>query len=280
MLHVATVFAPLIGALITGLGCRLLTGRQAHLIACAFMAVSAACAVASLFTSLYHGPEKVLLFEWIALGSFESEWTLRVDALTGVMFFVVAFVSFLIHVYSLGYMEGAHDPHIPRFMCYISMFTFFMLMLVCSDSLVQLFFGWEGVGLASYLLIGFWFKKKSANDAAIKAFVVNRVGDFGFALGIMAVFYVFGSIQFDDRTNTLIINDLPEFLTRASDLIATLDRPEPQVEIEARIVQTSRDFARNIGVQWGTTARAAAPTNRTPISAVIARSASARWCRS
>jgi NADH-quinone oxidoreductase subunit L len=130
MLHVATVFAPLIGALIAGFGCRLLTGRQAHFITCLFMGISAVCAVASFLTIVYRGPEMILLFEWIAVGSFESEWVLRVDALTGVMFFVVSVVSFLIHVYSLGYMEGAHDPHIPRFMAYISLFTFFMLMLV------------------------------------------------------------------------------------------------------------------------------------------------------
>ncbi|HEX5079477.1 MAG TPA: NADH-quinone oxidoreductase subunit L [Geminicoccaceae bacterium] len=197
MLHVVTVFAPAVGALITGFLVRVLTGRQAHLIACAFMAISAICGTASLLTIVYHGPETVVLFDWIVVGSFESEWTLRVDALTGVMFFVVSFVSFLIHVYSLGYMEGAHDPHIPRFMCYISMFTFFMLMLVSSDSIVQLFFGWEGVGLASYLLIGFWYTRPAANAAAIKAFVVNRVADFAFMLGIAATFMVFDSVQFD-----------------------------------------------------------------------------------
>jgi NADH-quinone oxidoreductase subunit L len=197
MLHVATVFAPAVGALIVGFLVRVLTGRQAHLIACAFMALSAICGLASFLTIVYHGPEKVVLLEWIAVGSFESEWTLRVDALTGVMFFVVSFVSFLIHVYSLGYMEGAHDPHIPRFMCYLSMFTFFMLMLVSADSIVQLFFGWEGVGLASYLLIGFWYTRPSANAAAIKAFVVNRIADFAFMLGIAATFMVFDSVQFD-----------------------------------------------------------------------------------
>ncbi|MEM7024143.1 MAG: NADH-quinone oxidoreductase subunit L [Pseudomonadota bacterium] len=197
MLHVATVFAPLIGAIIAGFGCRILTGRQAHLITCIFMAISAVCGVASFFTIIYHGPEKVLLFEWIALGSFEAEWILRVDALTGVMFLVVCVVSFLIHVYSLGYMEGAHDPHIPRFMAYISLFTFFMLMLVTSDSVVQLFFGWEGVGLTSYLLVGFWYTRPSACAAAIKAFVVNRVSDFAFMLGIAATFIVFDSVQFD-----------------------------------------------------------------------------------
>ena len=197
MLHATTVFAPAVGALIVACLLRVLSGRQAHLITCAFMGLSAICGVASFLTVIYHGAEQVVLFEWIAVGSFESEWTLRVDALTGVMFFVVSVVSFLIHVYSLGYMEGAHDPHIPRFMCYLSMFTFFMLMLVSSDSLVQLFFGWEGVGLASYLLIGFWYTRPSANAAAIKAFIVNRVADFAFMLGIAATFMLFDSIQFD-----------------------------------------------------------------------------------
>jgi len=197
MLHVVTVFAPAVGALIVACLLRALSGRQAHLITCGFMALSAICGVASFLTVIYRGPETVLLFEWIAVGSFESEWTLRVDALTGVMFFVVTVVSFLIHVYSLGYMEGAHDPHIPRFMCYISMFTFFMLMLVSADSLVQLFFGWEGVGLASYLLIGFWYTRPAANAAAIKAFIVNRVADFAFMLGIAATFMLFDSVQFD-----------------------------------------------------------------------------------
>jgi NADH-quinone oxidoreductase subunit L len=197
MLHVATVFAPALGALIVGFFGRWLGDRPSYLVTCGFMALSAICGTASFLTIIYGGAEKVVLLNWISVGSFESEWTLRVDPLTGVMFFVVSFVSFLIHVYSLGYMEGAHDPHIPRFMCYLSMFTFFMLMLVSSDSLVQLFFGWEGVGLASYLLIGFWYTRPSANAAAIKAFVVNRVGDFGFMLGIAAAFLVFDSVQFD-----------------------------------------------------------------------------------
>jgi NADH-quinone oxidoreductase subunit L len=197
MIHVATVFAPAIGALIVGFFGRRLGDRPSYLVTCAFMALSAICGTISFLTIIYGGPEKVVLLDWIAVGSFESEWTIRVDALTGVMFFVVSFVSFLIHVYSLGYMEGAHDKHIPRFMCYLSMFTFFMLMLVSSDSLVQLFFGWEGVGLASYLLIGFWYTRPAANAAAIKAFIVNRVGDFAFMLGIAAAYLVFDSVQLD-----------------------------------------------------------------------------------
>src|SRR5262249_50237530 len=138
----------------------------------------------------------VKLFTWFDSGSLDINWSLRVDTLTAVMLIVVTGVSSMVHVYSVGYM--AEDPSIPRFMAYLSLFTFFMLMLVTADNLVQLFFGWEGVGLASYLLIGFWYDRPSANVAAIKAFIVNRVGDFGFALGIFAVFMLSGSIGFEE----------------------------------------------------------------------------------
>src|ERR1700691_4282934 len=138
---------------------------------------------------------RVPLFSFITFGDLHSEWSLRIDSLTAVMLVVVTTVSSLVHLYSIGYM--ADDPYRPRFFCYLSFFTFAMLMLVTSDNLVQLFFGWEGVGLASYLLIGFWFHKPEANAAAIKAFIVNRVGDFGFSLGIFAVFYLTGAIDFD-----------------------------------------------------------------------------------
>jgi NADH-quinone oxidoreductase subunit L len=139
--------------------------------------------------------QTVQLLRWIHVGSFVVDWALRVDTLTAVMLVVVTNVSALVHLYSIGYMS--HDEHRPRFMAYLSLFTFAMLMLVTADNFIQLFFGWEGVGLASYLLIGFWFKKKSANDASMKAFIVNRVGDFGFALGIFGVFLLFGSVSFD-----------------------------------------------------------------------------------
>src|SRR5690349_3963207 len=131
---------------------------------------------------------------WIASGDLEVAWSIRVDALTAVMLVVVTGVSSLVHLYSIGYME--EDPHRPRFFSCLSLFTFAMLMLVTANNFVQLFFGWEGVGLCSYLLVGFWFDRPAANAAAIKAFVVNRVGDFGFALGIFATFYVFNSVQF------------------------------------------------------------------------------------
>ena len=128
--------------------------------------------------------DHVQVANWLTSGKLHVDWALRVDTLTVVMLVVVTTVSFLVHVYSIGYM--ADDPSRPRFFAYLSMFTFAMLMLVTADNLVQMFFGWEGVGLASYLLIGFWYEKPSANAAAIKAFVVNRIGDFGFALGIFA----------------------------------------------------------------------------------------------
>ncbi|MBZ0164044.1 MAG: NADH-quinone oxidoreductase subunit L, partial [Notoacmeibacter sp.] len=137
----------------------------------------------------------VPIMRFIDSGSLSVDWSLRIDTLTAVMLVVVNTVSALVHVYSIGYMH--HDAHRPRFFAYLSLFTFAMLMLVTSDNLVQMFFGWEGVGLASYLLIGFWYKKPSANAAAMKAFIVNRVGDFGFALGIFGVFVLFGSISFD-----------------------------------------------------------------------------------
>jgi len=137
----------------------------------------------------------VALFPWINSGDLQVAWSLRIDTLTAVMLVVVNTVSSLVHLYSIGYMD--EDPYRPRFFGYLSLFTFAMLMLVTSDNLVQLFFGWEGVGLASYLLIGFWYQKPSANAAAIKAFVVNRVGDFGFALGIFAIFALLGSTDFD-----------------------------------------------------------------------------------
>jgi NADH-quinone oxidoreductase subunit L len=138
---------------------------------------------------------RVQMFSFITFGDLKADWALRVDSLTAVMLVVVTTISSLVHIYSIGYME--EDPYRPRFFSYLSFFTFAMLMLVTADNLVQMFFGWEGVGLASYLLIGFWFHKPEANAAAIKAFIVNRVGDFGFSLGIFAVFYLTGAVDFD-----------------------------------------------------------------------------------
>jgi NADH-quinone oxidoreductase subunit L len=194
------VFAPLVGAIICGLFNRYIGEKLAMFVATALLFVSAACA-ATIFLghwthSIHLPPEPIHLFKWIDVGDMESDWSIRMDAISAVMMIVVTGVSSLVHLYSWGYM--ADDPHKPRFFAYLSLFTFAMLALITAADFMQLFFGWEGVGLASYLLIGFWYKKRTANDAQIKAFVVNRVGDFGFALGIMAVFFVFGTIEFKE----------------------------------------------------------------------------------
>ncbi|BCP53707.1 NADH:ubiquinone oxidoreductase subunit L [Kaistia sp. 32K] len=171
--------------------------RPAELITTGLLLVSAVLSWIAFLT--IGSPEgetvRVKVLPWIASGTLSFDWALRIDTLTAMMLVVVTTVSSLVHVYSIGYMS--HDEHRPRFFAYLSLFTFAMLMLVTSDNLFQMFFGWEGVGLASYLLIGFWFKRPSANAAAIKAFVVNRVGDFGFALGIFSIFVMFGSVDFD-----------------------------------------------------------------------------------
>src|SRR5712691_5264199 len=142
-----------------------------------------------------HHDIRVTLFPWIVSGDLRIDWALRIDTLTAMMLVVVTTISAFVHLYSIGYME--EDPYRPRFFSYLSLFTFAMLMLVTADNLVQLFFGWEGVGLMSYLLIGFWYHKPEANAAAIKAFIVNRVGDFGFSLGIFAAFMMTGAVDFD-----------------------------------------------------------------------------------
>ena len=190
------IFLPLIGALIAGFFGRAIGDRGAQLVTCGLVIAASVISVIAFIDigvmgNAYHAD----LGTWISSGTFEARWALRFDALTVVMLVVVTVVSSCVHVYSIGYMS--HDPAIPRFMSYLSLFTFAMLMLVTSDNLLQLFFGWEGVGVCSYLLIGFWFEKPSANAAAIKAFVVNRVGDFGFALGIVGCYLLFDSIQFD-----------------------------------------------------------------------------------
>ncbi len=170
--------------------------RAAEVITTSFLFVAMALAwIAFVQVGFTHHDERVSLFNWITAGDFKVDWALRIDTLTAVMLVVVTTVSSLVHLYSIGYMH--EDPYRPRFFAYLSFFTFAMLALVTSNNLAQLFFGWEGVGLASYLLIGFWYHKPEANAAAIKAFVVNRVGDFGFALGIFAAFMMTGSIDLD-----------------------------------------------------------------------------------
>ena len=190
------VFLPLLGFLLAGLFPRTLGVKGCEYVTTGFLMISAVLSWIAFFTVGIGGGETqiVEVLRWVNTGSFSANWTLRIDTLTVVMLVVVNTVSALVHMYSIGYMH--HDPHRPRFFAYLSLFTFAMLMLVTSDNLLQMFFGWEGVGLASYLLIGFWYHKPSANAAAIKAFVVNRVGDFGFALGIFGVFLYFGSIEF------------------------------------------------------------------------------------
>ncbi len=170
--------------------------RAAELITATLLVVSAVLSWVTLIdVGFMHHDARIVLMPWITSGDLQLSWTLRVDTLTAVMLVVVTTVSSLVHIYSIGYMED--DPNRPRFMAYLSLFTFAMLMLVTADNLLQLFFGWEGVGLASYLLIGFWYQKPTANAAAIKAFVVNRVGDFGFLLGIFSIFMLIGSTDFD-----------------------------------------------------------------------------------
>src|SRR5687767_9822357 len=195
-MEVAAVILPLVGAIIAGLFGRFIGDRGAELVTCALMLLAAALSVAIFVDVALGGGERhTEIFSWIVSGSLEASWAVKIDTLSAVMLLVVNCISALIHIYSIGYMH--HDRSIPRFFSYLSLFTFFMLMLVSADNFVQMFFGWEGVGLASYLLIGFWYERESANAAAIKAFVVNRIGDFGFALGIFAVFYVFDSVAFD-----------------------------------------------------------------------------------
>src|SRR6188472_4679111 len=170
--------------------------RTAELITTTLLMISMILSwIAFVDVGFAHHDARVPVFTWMAAGDLKVEWSLRIDTLTAVMLVVVNKVSAFVHLYSIGYMH--EDPYRPRFFGYLSMFTFAMLMLVTADNLVQLFFGWEGVGLASYLLIGFWYHKPEANAAAIKAFIVNRVGDFGFALGIFAVFMLTGALDLD-----------------------------------------------------------------------------------
>ncbi len=196
MLETAVVILPLIGAAIAGLFGRAIGGRGAQVVTCALLGVSALFAMVVFKQVAIDGQTRVTeLFTWIDSGAFEFSWAIKLDTLSAVMLLVVTVVSWLIHIYSIGYMS--HDKSVPRFFSYLSLFTFFMLVLVTADNFVQLFFGWEGVGLASYLLIGFWYHKPSANAAAIKAFLVNRVGDIGFALGVFGTFALFGAVGFE-----------------------------------------------------------------------------------
>ncbi len=213
-MYVAAVFLPLIGSLISGILVffkisLINNGHEdaknridliSQIITCGSMLLAGAAAILVFLEVFINGQNpSIEIFTWVGSGSLQFSWALRGDILSVLMVVMVTVVSSMIHVYSIGYM--ATDKSISRFMAYLSLFTFFMLMLVSSNNLVQMFFGWEGVGLASYLLIGFWYDRPSANKAAIKAFVVNRIGDFGFALGIFAIYFLFDSVSFDTIFN-------------------------------------------------------------------------------
>ena len=195
-MYQAILFLPMLGAIFAGFFGRLVGARASEVVTTALVLVTAVLSWLAFYQIAIQGQEvRIELVRFVESGALKSMWSLRIDTLTAVMLVVVTNVSGLVHLYSIGYMED--DPSRPRFFAYLSLFTFAMLALVTADDFLQLFFGWEGVGLASYLLIGFWYHKPSANAAAIKAFIVNRVGDFGFALGIFAVFTLFNSIQYD-----------------------------------------------------------------------------------
>ncbi len=221
------VLAPLLAAAIAGLGQRFLGDKPAMALTTGAVGLALALSLYTFADFVWLGGEQRLieLFTFLDVGGFKSTWSVRIDTMSVIMLVVVTSVSFLVHLYSWGYM--AEDPHRARFFAYLSFFTFAMLALVTANDFLQMFFGWEGVGVASYLLIGFWYDKRSANDAAIKAFVTNRVGDFGFALGIMACFFAYGTIRFDEvfqaaAANPALAFDFKLFQLPAVETIAGL----------------------------------------------------------
>ncbi len=200
----AVIFLPLIGSIIAYFG-KKIGNLFSQVFSCLMISISAAISFYIFYNGVMHeNYGNYLVFEWINTGNLKVNWAINIDPLSSVMIMVVTSVSALVHIYSIGYMS--HDPHKPRFMSYLSLFTFSMLCLVVSDNFLQLFFGWEGVGLCSYLLIGFWFKRETANNAAIKAFIVNRVGDFGLAIAIFIMFLLFGTLNYEE-----IFSLIPEF---------------------------------------------------------------------
>ena len=200
------IFLPLVGSIVSGFFGKFLGSRNSEIITSLFVSISTILSFLIFYKVLNEDYTNNLnILTWINSGTLNVNWSINIDALSSVMLLVVTLVSSLVHIYSIGYMS--HDPHKQRFMSYLSLFTFSMLTLVTSDNFLQLFFGWEGVGLCSYFLIGFWFKKESANAAAIKAFLVNRVGDFGFALGIFLIFYLFGTVNYSE-----VFELIPNFL--------------------------------------------------------------------
>ena len=196
-MELSIITLPLIASIISGFFGKYIGDRNSEIVTSLLVSISAILSIIVFYNVVFNQYEdNIIIATWINSGTLDVNWSMKIDSLSSVMLVVVTSVSALVHIYSIGYMS--HDPHKPRFMAYLSLFTFAMLMLVTSDNFIQLFFGWEGVGLCSYFLIGFWFKKETANSAAIKAFVVNRVGDFGFALGIFLIFYLFGTVNYDE----------------------------------------------------------------------------------
>ena len=225
-MEISIIALPLIASIISGFFGRYIGDRNSEIVTSLLVSISAFLSAIVFYEVVFNQyEENIVIAKWINSGSLEVNWAMKIDALSSVMLVVVTFVSALVHIYSIGYMS--HDPHKPRFMAYLSLFTFAMLMLVTADNFIQLFFGWEGVGLCSYFLIGFWFKKETANAAAIKAFVVNRVGDFGFALGIFLIFYLFGTVNYSEVFSQIptVVNEKLNFLgvqIKAIDLICIL----------------------------------------------------------
>jgi NADH-quinone oxidoreductase subunit L len=196
-MEISIIALPLVASIISGFFGKFIGDRNSEIVTTLLVLISAILSVILFYEFIVNQyQDNIILATWINSGSLNVNWSMKIDSLSAVMLVVVTSVSSLVHIYSIGYMS--HDPHKPRFMAYLSLFTFAMLMLVTSDNFIQLFFGWEGVGLCSYFLIGFWFKKETANAAAIKAFVVNRIGDFGFALGIFLIFYLFGTVNYSE----------------------------------------------------------------------------------
>jgi len=204
----ALVFLPLFGSVLSGFFGKFIGERNSEIITSLLVSISALLSFIIFKEAIFNNYENnLVIFSWITSGLLEVNWSIKIDAISSVMLVVVCLISSLVHIYSIGYMSN--DPHKTRFMAYLSLFTFAMLMLVTSDNFLQLFFGWEGVGLCSYFLIGFWFKKDSANAAAIKAFLVNRIGDFGFALGIFLIFYLFGTVNYNE-----VFSQIPQIVNK------------------------------------------------------------------
>ena len=196
-MEIFVITLPLMASIISGFFGKLIGDRNSEIVTSTLVSISAVLSFLIFYEVIFNQYQNnFIIAKWINSGSLEVNWSIKVDPLSAVMLVVITSISSLVHIYSIGYMS--HDPHKPRFMAYLSLFTFAMLMLVTSDNFIQLFFGWEGVGLCSYFLIGFWYKKDTANTAAIKAFLVNRVGDFGFALGIFLIFYLFGTVNYSE----------------------------------------------------------------------------------